>query len=145
MNKLTYITFACALFLSFLISLNFIDSGEKKSEIIEKEKTSGALEALNFWTRARAYPNEDIPPDAYYNAFNYSKSNLFHGDKPLAYNFEQIGPHNIGGRTLDVQFNPQNTNTIFAGAASGGLWRSYTGGVELQPGSKFQQATRFWG
>ena len=63
MNKLTYITFACALLLSFIISLNFIDSGEKKSEIKEEEKTSGALEALNFLTRARAYPNDDIPPD----------------------------------------------------------------------------------
>jgi photosystem II stability/assembly factor-like uncharacterized protein len=128
MKKLTILLFVTSLLVSFLF-VNLMNSKKQNHQIKEEEKTSGALEALNFWTRARAYPNEDIPPEAYYNAFNYSKSNLFHGDKPLAYNFEQIGPHNIGGRTLDVQFNPQNTNTIFAGAASGGLWRSHTGGV----------------
>ncbi|NIW79968.1 MAG: hypothetical protein GWN16_11135, partial [Calditrichae bacterium] len=31
-------------------------------------------------------------------------------------------------RTLVVEFNPQNPNTIFAGSASGGLWRSYSAG-----------------
>jgi photosystem II stability/assembly factor-like uncharacterized protein len=129
MNKITILTFACVLLLSFFFSLNLIESEEIISEIKEEEKTSGALEALNFWTRARAYPNDDIPPDAFYNAYSYSKTNLLKENTPLAYNFEQLGPHNIGGRTLDVQFNPQNTNTIFAGAASGGLWRSYSGGV----------------
>jgi hypothetical protein len=30
---------------------------------------SGALEALDFWTEARAYPRTDIPPDGHYRAF----------------------------------------------------------------------------
>jgi len=43
--------------------------------------------------------------------------------------WQAIGPHNTGGRTNAIAFNPQNPNTIYAGSASGGLWRSYTGGV----------------
>jgi photosystem II stability/assembly factor-like uncharacterized protein len=35
----------------------------------------------------------------------------------------------MGGRTLAIAFDPQNPNTIYAGSASGGLWRSQTGGV----------------
>ena len=40
-----------------------------------------------------------------------------------------MGPHNIGGRTLALAFNPQNPNTMYLGSASGGLWRSYTAGA----------------
>lgn len=90
-------------------------------------KTSGALEAMQFWTERRAYPNDDIPSDVYYREFNLAKVSLRKLNSN--YQWQQIGPHNIGGRTLDVEFNPQNPNTIFAGSASGGIWRSYTAGL----------------
>jgi photosystem II stability/assembly factor-like uncharacterized protein len=130
MNKLTILVLLCASIGSYFFSSNQNESKKIIYGMIkEEEKKSEILEALDFWTRSRAYPNDDIPPAGYYNAYTFSKANLLHQDKLVTYNFEQIGPHNIGGRTLDVQFNPQNTNTIFAGAAGGGLWRSYTGGV----------------
>ncbi len=130
MKKLTLLLILTAMFISYYFTFNHSKSENSKYGVMnEEEKTSGALEALNFWTRSRAYPNEDIPSAGYFNAFTYSKANLSQNDNPLTYSFEQIGPHNIGGRTLDVQFNPLNTNTIFAGAAGGGLWRSFTGGV----------------
>ena len=43
--------------------------------------------------------------------------------------WETMGPHNRGGRTLCVMTNPQNSNTVYAGSASGGLWRSYDQGA----------------
>ncbi|HZL96999.1 MAG TPA: hypothetical protein VFB99_25300, partial [Vicinamibacterales bacterium] len=43
--------------------------------------------------------------------------------------WKAIGPHNTGGRTNALAFNPQNPNTLYAGSASGGLWRSYSAGV----------------
>jgi photosystem II stability/assembly factor-like uncharacterized protein len=46
--------------------------------------------------------------------------------------WETMGPKNHGGRTLALAFNPQNPNTMFAGSASGGLWRSYSAGVGAQ-------------
>ena len=130
MKKFTILLFLSSILFSFFFSFNLMKP-VKNENGIKKEvgKRSGALDALNFWTRTRAYPNEDIPPAGFYNAYTYSKSNLSQTDNPLTYLFEQIGPHNIGGRTLDVQFNPLNTNTIFAAAAGGGLWRSFTGGV----------------
>ncbi|MBI3363596.1 MAG: T9SS type A sorting domain-containing protein [Ignavibacteriae bacterium] len=100
-------------------------SGEREG------KLSGAREALDFWTRARAYPNNDIPPDKYYKAFAYSKMRM----KKLPHEFqsatgwESIGPNNLSGRCLSVAVNPFNGNTIYVGSASGGLWRSYTAGL----------------
>ena len=43
--------------------------------------------------------------------------------------WKAIGPTNAGGRTLWLAIDPLSPNTVYAGAASGGLWRSTTGGV----------------
>jgi uncharacterized cupin superfamily protein len=40
-----------------------------------------------------------------------------------------LGPTNLAGRMLDLEFDPSNTNIIYAGAADGGLWKSTNGGV----------------
>src|SRR6266571_2926355 len=92
---------------------------------------SGALEALDFWTRARAYPDADIPPDKYYKAYADSKNKMKASSfvSQSASVWETIGPTNLTGRTISVAINPLNGNTIYVGAASGGLWRSYTGGL----------------
>jgi hypothetical protein len=42
--------------------------------------------------------------------------------------WESIGPDNVGGRMLAVEVDPTNPDRIWAGAASGGLWRSDVAG-----------------
>src|SRR2546422_1496911 len=93
---------------------------------------SGALEALEFWTRARAYPDADIAPAKFYRAYDDSKrlmSNRAPSSLTAGSLWEPIGPVNLQGRTISVAFNPLNGNTVYVGSASGGLWRSYTGGL----------------
>ena len=126
----TKIYLAVPLFTILVMLASFLVFQSTDNTPVKKIKTSGALQALQFMTMKRAYPNQDIPADAYYKAYEYSKQLLKkETNNLLVYQWDQIGPHNIGGRTLDVEFNWQNPNTVFAGAASGGLWRSYTGGV----------------
>ncbi len=98
-----------------------------KTDTKKFHKTSGALQALQNWTLKRAYPRNDIPSSAYFKAYLMQKRLM--KSFPANYRWEEIGPHNIGGRTKDVKFNPQNPNTIFAASASGGLWRSFTSGI----------------
>ena len=106
----------------------FFKDGSVKNEI--PLKTSGAMEALDLWANQRAYPNKIIPDIGYYDAYVYSKNNLISSfDNFDTTHWYQIGPHNIGGRTISLAINSLNPNTIYAGSASGGLWRSYTGGV----------------
>jgi len=93
-----------------------------------EQKVPGIYEALSYMSAVRAYPAADIKPDGYTRAFEYSRRNL-QADGKRDDQWTAIGPRNIGGRTLDMSLNQQNPNTIYAASASGGLWRSYQGGV----------------
>jgi len=97
------------------------------------EKVSGAYEALQFWNMVRAYPNDDITSDAFFKAYEEMQEVRLNKAFKVGRNnqWQAIGPHNTGGRTIALAFNPQNPSTIYAGSASGGLWRSYTGGVGI--------------
>jgi hypothetical protein len=43
--------------------------------------------------------------------------------------WQPLGPSNIGGRITDLVVDPVRANTVYAGAATGGVWRSTDGGV----------------
>ena len=97
----------------------------------EREGTSGAMQAMDFWTRSRAYPDRDIPADKYYRAFQSSKNKQNGIREALTAGgaWDPLGPSNLQGRTISVALNPLNPYTTFVGTASGGLWRSYSGGL----------------
>jgi uncharacterized protein (TIGR03437 family) len=41
----------------------------------------------------------------------------------------QLGPGDIGGRTRSLLINPGNPNTMYAGAVTGGIWKSVNAGL----------------
>ncbi len=88
----------------------------------------GSFRSLQYMSLVRSYPQKDIPEDGYTRAFEYARKNLKAG-KDFNSEWVAIGPKNIGGRTLDIALNPMNPSTIYGASASGGLWRSYVGGV----------------
>ncbi|MCB0719255.1 MAG: hypothetical protein KDD65_12485, partial [Bacteroidetes bacterium] len=44
-----------------------------------------------------------------------------------------LGPTNIGGRIVDIEFNPKNPEIVYAAAATGGVFRSNDGASTWQP------------
>ncbi len=42
--------------------------------------------------------------------------------------WESLGPKNIGGRTLSLAFHPTDESIMYAGSASGGLWKTTSKG-----------------
>lgn len=129
-----------SIFISILILTSAIFVYQKKDTSVnlwtsvstraqKVKRTSGAFESLDYWNMQRAYPNQTIPDTGYYQAYEYSKQNIpSETDNTLTDPWQQLGPHNVGGRTISLAINPLRPSTVFAGAASGGLWRSYTGG-----------------
>lgn len=89
---------------------------------------AGARKSFAFFGQMRSYPESDIPETGILLAWENSK-NLLNKTSMILPSWESIGPINVGGRTLAITLNPQNPNTIYAGSASGGLWRSKSGGV----------------
>jgi photosystem II stability/assembly factor-like uncharacterized protein len=49
--------------------------------------------------------------------------------------WSNLGPGNVGGRTRSIAIDPTNPNTIFAGAVTGGVWKSTNGGASWFPTS----------
>ncbi|MCC6723217.1 MAG: T9SS type A sorting domain-containing protein [Saprospiraceae bacterium] len=94
------------------------------------EQISGAYEAFDQMSLARMYPFDKLPAAGFIQAWRFIQdmqpsSAAARSTDP----WETLGPHNRAGRTLRIVFNPLNPNTMYAGSASGGLWRSYTGGL----------------
>jgi len=94
----------------------------------EQPRISGAYKALKFWTASRAYPQKDISQKAFYKAFQSNNFKLnksaFSVDDSLT-EWENMGPDNVPGRMISLAVNPVDENTLYAGSASGGLWRTY--------------------
>jgi len=126
-----------ALFLSLFVikylqqRSDTFDAKESEKNFIEKR--SGAFDALQWWNIQRAFPDEEIAVDKYYTEYRRAKEifgesdNINSGDI-----WDNIGPNNVGGRTLAIAINPIDTNIVWLGAASGGLWKSTTGGIGAQ-------------
>ncbi len=103
-----------------------------------------AWHAFEWWYAQRAYPNSHIPSGALRKAFHWKEEMAarqtagavtggeIRGDGRSAESltqWESLGPTNIGGRVLSIAVHPVNTSTVFAGSASGGLWKTTTGGT----------------
>jgi photosystem II stability/assembly factor-like uncharacterized protein len=115
---------------SLMFVLAFLGGLSGHTERTRPRPRSGALQALEFWTAARAYPGKDIPDDSYHLAnLRLGKMMRVGGPTETDSTWRFIGPTNFCGRMTSIAINPLNPNTIYAGAASGGLWRSYTGGL----------------
>ncbi len=56
------------------------------------------------------------------------------------WNWEWLGPGNIGGRTRALVINPVNPDIMVAGTAGGGIWRTTNGGSWWWPVSDFLPA-----
>jgi len=100
-----------------------IDTNEKK------ESQSGAGQAIDQWIAVRFNENTKVSANALVDANLKIKSNYRAQDKAK---WNAIGPKNIGGRTLCLAFHPTDPNVIYAGSASGGLWKTTSAGKGIQ-------------
>ncbi|MGB8194395.1 MAG: hypothetical protein WCF67_20860, partial [Chitinophagaceae bacterium] len=111
-----------------------------ESESEEEEKESGVDRQLASWWWSRAYPEPGDINDKFYKAWLHAEAmkksvqlqreNKVTETNAFSGNWTAIGPsQNIGGRILCIAIDPQNGNNLFAGSASGGIWKSTTGGI----------------
>ncbi len=139
-NKLVTLCFLAAIALTSILFST--PSGIKKTanQTPTRHREEGNLEAINalqFISTSRSFPNPEMPADAYGKAFQNYKNNYCHqqnsrtaeGKSMQSGSWTNFGPNNIGGRTISIAIDPTDTAIIYLGSASGGLWKSTTGGI----------------
>ncbi len=121
LTSITFAVFAAAF---------FVAPGVTPDQPVHHPERSGAMEALEFWSEARRYPDNNIPSDKHYRAFEWARNRALK-HKPLPFGatggWKYIGPTNLSGRMLSLALDTQN-DILYAGSASGGLWRFGTNG-----------------
>jgi hypothetical protein len=112
---------------------------ESENEAEEKEEESGADKQLSMWFQARAYPEPYNLNEKYQRAWEQEKKLREEGNRIAtrtnsAANWASLGPSSnggtlIGGRIKCIAIDPNNTNNLWAGSASGGIWKSTNAGT----------------
>ena len=99
------------------------------------ERTSissyGAKGALEYLHRLKANSDGEIPIEAVLEARNAVNARLSARQSQAANTtliWQEMGPDNVGGRTRAILIDKDNSNIIYAGGVSGGLWKSVNSG-----------------
>lgn len=116
------------LYAAIIASLGLCIQSENKTPEFETE--TEALEALAFFSDIHAYPDAEVAPGSFARAYeNYRKNFASSGSVRDDESFTNVGPNNVGGRTISIAIDPADTSIIYVGSAGGGLWKSVTGGI----------------
>ncbi|KXK56951.1 MAG: hypothetical protein IPM61_11590 [Chlorobi bacterium] len=120
---------------------------EKHQKIFEeslkdrnREETGEDVRGRDEWFRyQRAYPYDVIPSEGRIQALQEMEAMQHQLATAMkkqatagflgATAWTSIGPFNSGGRIRSVVLNPYNSQTIFIGAAGGGVWKTMDGGA----------------
>ncbi len=90
--------------------------------------------AMQQYYEQRAYPLGYVPEGWRQDALEHiKKHNTSKLEKSMALNWTQLGPGNIPGRTRTIIVHPNNSNIIYAGFVSGGVWKTTNGGSSWFP------------
>lgn len=117
---------------------------EEEEEGEEKEKKSGAAYQLSNWFQAKGYPNPENLSGKYQKAWEEYKEikkktqATFSARLNSVSNWTQLGycidgGTRIGGRIVCMAIDPNNTDNLWVGSASGGIWRSTDAGANWTP------------
>ncbi len=75
------------------------------------------------WMR-RTYPYWKADVQAFRESMRYAREMRRQAERNPLEQLTFAGPTNIGGRISDIEFNPLDANIVYAGAATGGVFKS---------------------
>jgi hypothetical protein len=130
MNSFKILAFSISLILSIVFFSDTFLSDENKFSKKEKSKTEAKLYPYELAYLKKTWPHLDADPRVYLDALEQAhelhrettEQRLNRGLNSIAWEF--IGPLNVGGRVVDIKFNPSNPNIVYAGFATGGVFKS---------------------
>jgi hypothetical protein len=96
-----------------------------------REEREEVADAMDQWAYTRTFPDGIFHSENLETAYNQRETQLLMEADPytIPSPSKSLGPANIAGRMLCLAFHPTDSLVLWAGSASGGLWKSTTGGL----------------
>lgn len=116
------------LVISISLCMVYFAINNDESPLLPKEEPN------DWFFRQRAYPFHEINHKVYVDALERSSEirRTAQSERSTG-SWEPAGPVNIGGRITDVEMHASDLNTIYLGAASGGVFKSTDKGSNWEP------------
>ncbi|MBL7883842.1 MAG: hypothetical protein JNL69_07215, partial [Bacteroidia bacterium] len=132
MKKFLGIILIAAIFSAVFINISSETVIRKKA--IFKKGSENIMEPHERMMAIRSYPDNEFDFKAYQKAvLNGFDNSLSSSRAPFSLTWNVEGPGNIGGRFNCTAVNPTNSNIIYAGAATGGVFKTTDGGLNWSP------------
>ncbi|MGE5680726.1 MAG: FlgD immunoglobulin-like domain containing protein [Bacillota bacterium] len=113
---------------------NFRDFMEEEEEEKESARPGYPGKLLQWYYEQRAFPTGQIPGEWRAEALEHIKSeNAMLAKTASSLSWTQLGPRNIGGRVRSIVIDPTNSNVVYVGSVSGGIWKTTNGGGHWIP------------
>lgn len=116
-------------FYLFLIATFLLSCSSRQHREDEKEATSKS----DWFTNQRIFPFSAPDYSAYKNSVQWMHTQRAAMRTSSQQNWVYAGPENLGGRVVDVEMIPNDFNTMYACAASGGIFKTTDGGASWAP------------
>ncbi len=114
----------------FILSFIFLTScSSRQHRKIEKDETSHS----DWFSNQRIFPYTKPDYSAYKNSVQWLNTQKSAMRSSSQQSWQYSGPENLGGRVTDVEMLPNDLLTMYACAASGGIFKSNTGGNSWLP------------
>ncbi len=128
-NSLILVFVFAVLISAILFNFNIVSNAVRHDHHF-KNKTEEKLYPYEWSYLKKTWPYLDADPRAYIDALEQahnlqretSTQRLQKGLNAVSWQF--IGPENVGGRVVDIEFNPTNPSIVYAGFATGGVFKS---------------------
>jgi len=95
-----------------------------------QSKANPQMQPNDWMAMQRMYPYGELQTDHYLAARRQAVK--MHAQSSQKLEWELAGPTNIGGRITDIEVVPDDLNTMYIGAATGGIYKTTTGGAEWE-------------
>lgn len=119
----------------FLENINPLISGFKGNQ--QNQRPTNAAGYLEYRRASRADKNGNIPMDGLVRAKKHIDGMRNSQRDAGLWEWDWLGPSNIGGRIRAILPDPNNANVLWIGSAGGGIWKSTNSGSSWTPINDF--------
>jgi len=117
---------------------------------VPHEHADSPFEAAEYFRQQRVPDSGGLPIERYFEAQRHARGmrsyslragrfvdHAISGAAATFGTWESLGPGNVGGRTRCLVIHPTNSNIMWVGGATGGVWKTTDGGQSWTPQTDF--------